>query len=368
MLSDPQTVISMKHFSLAAPARPERYLTAPPQAHPSLSYFFRLVRACQVTRGVVDLAATLLSRSSRCAKRGANPRTALAPVFAMLMSFGALAHVDDPNTTVARSVTLRKQAVAYEHGEGVQKDPAKAIALYCEAARLGDGAAQFNLGWMYANGRGVARDDALAAYFFRAAAAQGDEHARNMLRRVGEPVARTPQCMREKALAQIGVVREFVATSAGQKKVVDLVKQLAPEYRINPHLALAVIRAESGFNAKAQSPKNAQGLMQLIPETSARFNVKKPFDPVQNIRGGLAYLRWLLAYFKGDVALVAAAYNAGEGAVDRHRGIPPYPETRAYVKRILQLFQDDAHPYDAKVTDPSPELPRMRKVELAKLD
>ena len=368
MLSDPETVISMKYFALAAPAPPERYLTAPPQAHPSLSYFFRLMRACRVTRGVVHLAAALLFRSSRRANCGANPVRVMVAVFAMLMSFGALAQVDDPGATVARPVALRKQAVAYEHGEGVPKDPARAIALYCEAARLGDAGAQFNLGWMYANGRGVARDDALAAYFFRAAAAQGDEHARDMLRRVGEPVARTPQCMREKALGQIGLVREFVATSAGQRKVVDLVKKLAPEYRVNPHLALAVIRAESGFNAKAQSPKNAQGLMQLIPETSARFNVKKPFDPVQNIRGGLAYLRWLLAYFKGDVALVAAAYNAGEGAVDRHRGIPPYAETRAYVKRILQLFREDAHPYDAKVTAPSPELPRMRKVELAKSD
>ena len=95
------------------------------------------------------------------------------------------------------------------------------------------------------------------------------------------------------------------------------------------------------------SPKNAQGLMQLIPETSARFNVKKPFDPVQNIRGGLAYLRWLLAYFRGDVTLVAAAYNAGEGTVERYRGVPPYAETRAYVQRIKRHFRKDEHPYDA---------------------
>jgi soluble lytic murein transglycosylase-like protein len=190
-----------------------------------------------------------------------------------------------------------------------------------------------------------------------------------MLRRVGDPVSRMPDCMREKkVLRQSDAIREFVASSPEQKKVVNLVKKLAPEYRVDPHLALAVIRAESNFNAKAQSPKNAQGLMQLIPETSARFNVKKPFDPVQNIRGGLAYLRWLLAYFKGDVALVAAAYNAGEGAVDRHRGIPPYAETRAYVKRIRQIFREDEHPFDASVTNPSPELPWMRKVDVAKTD
>ena len=80
--------------------------------------------------------------------------------------------------------------------------------------------------------------------------------------------------------------------------------------------------------------------MQLIPETSARFNVKKPFDPVQNVRGGLAYLRWLLAYFKGNVALVAAAYNAGEGTVERYRGVPPYAETRAYVQRIKRYLPE----------------------------
>ena len=99
--------------------------------------------------------------------------------------------------------------------------------------------------------------------------------------------------------------------------------------------------------------------MQLIPETSARFNVKKPFDLVQNVRGGLAYLRWLLAYFKGDVALVAAAYNSGEGTVERYRGVPPYAETRAYVQRIKRYYRKDSHPYDATVTDPSPELSRI---------
>ena len=74
----------------------------------------------------------------------------------------------------------------------------------------------------------------------------------------------------------------------------------------------------------------------------------------------LAYLRWLLAYFEGDVSLVAAAYNAGEGAVNRYRGVPPYAETRGYVKRIVGLFKRDDHPYDARVTTPSPELSRIR--------
>ena len=100
--------------------------------------------------------------------------------------------------------------------------------------------------------------------------------------------------------------------------------------------------------------------MQLIPETSVRFNVKKPFDPEQNIRGGMSYLRWLLAYFEGNVALVAAAYNAGEGAVNRFGGIPPYAETRDYVKRIMSIFKKGEHPYDPGVVTPSPELSRIK--------
>jgi soluble lytic murein transglycosylase-like protein len=154
--------------------------------------------------------------------------------------------------------------------------------------------------------------------------------------------------------------QEFVAITLSQKKALELVNKLAPEYGIHPRLALAVIRAESNFDAAARSEKNAQGLMQLIPETSVRFNVIRPFDPVQNVRGGLAYLRWLLAYFQGNVTLVAAAYNAGEGAVNRYRGIPPFAETRAYVKRIMEFFGKSEHPYDAAVTGPSPELQRIQ--------
>jgi len=78
----------------------------------------------------------------------------------------------------------------------------------------------------------------------------------------------------------------------------------------------------------------------------------------------MAYLRWLLAYFKGNVALVAAAYNAGEGAVNRYAGVPPYAETKGYVRRIRELFQKDEHPFDPSITRPSPELPRILKSKL----
>lgn len=249
---------------------------------------------------------------------------------------------------------LREQARGHEHGEGVPRNPNKAIQLYCEAARLGDVESQYSLGWMYANGRGIQRDDATAAYFFEMAAKQGNPQAQRMLKQVGDPVRKPPECLFDSD------GHDIVAKAApDHRKVMEMVLKLAPEYGVYPRLAMAVIRAESNFNPGAISPKNAQGLMQLIPETAERFNVKKPFDPEQNIRGGLAYLRWLLAYFKGDVALVAAAYNAGEGAVNRHAGIPPYAETQGYVKRIREIFKRDAHPFDATVTEPSPELPRI---------
>jgi len=129
---------------------------------------------------------------------------------------------------------------------------------------------------------------------------------------------------------------------------------------IQPQLALAIALTESALNPQALSPKNAMGVMQLIPETAARFKVTKPYDPEQNIRGGLAYLRWLLAYFEGDVALAAAGYNAGEGAVDRFRGVPPYRETQAYVERILRHVGQGRHPYDSRVVAPSPRLKTLR--------
>lgn len=277
-------------------------------------------------------------------------------------SYGSGTTSAPSQVTAVQLVAMRDAARAYEHGEGIPKDPARAVELYCEAARLGDPEAQYSLGWMYANGRGVVRDDGLAALFFELAARQGDEHARTMLRFVGDPAIETPECMRAKLAADADVEPEddFVALTPSQKKAVELVKSLAPHYGVSPRLALAVIRAESNFDPMARSEKNAQGLMQLIAETAARFSVKKPFDPAENVRGGLAYLRWLLAYFQGNVALVAAAYNAGEGAVNRYRGVPPYGETRGYVKRILRLFGKTEHPFDSSVTEPSPELQRMR--------
>jgi soluble lytic murein transglycosylase-like protein len=129
---------------------------------------------------------------------------------------------------------------------------------------------------------------------------------------------------------------------------------MAPDYGLQPALVLAVIEAESNFDSQALSPKNAQGLMQLIPGTAERFGVRDPYDPVQNLRGGMAYLRWLLAYFQGDVRLTLAGYNAGEGTVVRYGDVPPYAETRAYVDRITRAYGQLKHPPVAPVTPPAP--------------
>lgn len=261
---------------------------------------------------------------------------------------------------------LRAEAADYEHGNGVPQDGPRAAQLYCKAARLGDPESQFSLGWMYANGRGVARSDADAAFFFHAAAEQGYEQAVNMLRVVGGPPNQVPECMREAPPPAPAPVLQAVKAapapilSTAPKDIADLVLKMAPDYGVQPQLALAIIEAESNYDIVALSPRNARGLMQLIPETAARFNVANPYDPAQNIRGGLAYLRWLLAYFEGDVTLVAAAYNAGEGTVERYRGVPPYVETRAYVRRILQSAGMATHPFDTRATAPSRALRLIR--------
>jgi soluble lytic murein transglycosylase-like protein len=117
---------------------------------------------------------------------------------------------------------------------------------------------------------------------------------------------------------------------------------------LDPALVLAVIQVESNFEPKARSPKNAQGLMQLLPETAERFGVQDLLDPIQNLQGGMAYLSWLLERFEGDVRFSVAAYNAGEGAVEKYQGIPPYAETQAYVAKIASLYPHAAHPLETE--------------------
>ena len=118
----------------------------------------------------------------------------------------------------------------------------------------------------------------------------------------------------------------------------QILTQAGDKHALDADFLRSVIRAESGFNARAVSPKGAQGLMQLMPGTASSLGVKNSFDPAANVDGGARYLRELLQRYHGDVAKALAAYNAGPQRVDRFRGVPPYGETRAYVTRIIRDF------------------------------
>ncbi|MBS0551878.1 MAG: transglycosylase SLT domain-containing protein [Proteobacteria bacterium] len=256
----------------------------------------------------------------------------------------------------AQARYLAEQGLTYEHGEGVPRDQKHAARLYCESARLGDAEGMYALGWMYANGRGVERNDAYAGTLFAMAAQLGHVHAERMLRFTGEYTGAVPECMHtptETVLEHWPVEGVVAGMAPARREIAQLLVKLAPQYGIQPQFALAIGMTESNLNPGAVSPKSAMGVMQLIPETAERFNVRNPYDPEQNIRGGLAYLRWLLAYFRGDIALAAAGYNAGEGAVDRYRGVPPFRETQGYVERILAFVRSRHHPYDERIVAPS---------------
>ena len=117
-----------------------------------------------------------------------------------------------------------------------------------------------------------------------------------------------------------------------------LVSELARQHHIESRLLQAIIQVESAFNPRAVSHAGAQGLMQLMPATAKRYRVADPFNPRANIEGGIRYLQHLWRRFPGDIRRILAAYNAGEHAVRRYNGVPPYPETRRYVERVMRLY------------------------------
>lgn len=249
----------------------------------------------------------------------------------------------------------------YETGTGVPESHRKAFEFYCKAAKAGHAGAAYHLAQFYLHGQGVGRNRAQAAAWIERAVDKGHPYAAELLEEVhGVRVVGTPTCSRATGFA--------MAEPPGE--IARIVNTLAPEFGLDPELVLAIMHAESGFRVRVVSPNNAQGLMQLIPDTAARFGVKDPFDARDNIRGGMMYLRWLMAYFGGNVPYVLAAYNAGEGAVVKHGGIPPYKETRAYVKKILAVYPRERHPFEADLAQPPSTLVRLAEqaVEVVDVD
>ena len=132
--------------------------------------------------------------------------------------------------------------------------------------------------------------------------------------------------------------RVLLKPGLGQQKYDGLIAAAAGRHKVDYALVKAIIKAESNFDHRAVSPKGAQGLMQLMPQTASSLQVRDSFEPEDNIEGGVRYLRYLLNVYGGDLRLALAAYNAGEKAVAQHRGIPPFAETRIYVRRVLDHY------------------------------
>jgi soluble lytic murein transglycosylase-like protein len=132
------------------------------------------------------------------------------------------------------------------------------------------------------------------------------------------------------------------SAAAADARYAELIDAAAALYQVSARLIRAVITVESNYRADAVSPVGAAGLMQLMPDTAARYGVADPFDPAANIDAGVRHLAMLLARFGNDLTLTLAAYNAGEGAVLRYNGVPPYPETRRYVEKVLEHYRRPA--------------------------
>jgi soluble lytic murein transglycosylase-like protein len=156
------------------------------------------------------------------------------------------------------------------------------------------------------------------------------------------------------------VVPQRPPGAAGVPGIAETVDRIARQNQLSPRLVHSVIQAESNYDPNAVSPKGAQGLMQLIPATARRFGVANVFDPADNIQGGARYLKHLLELYKGDEALALAAYNAGEGAVSRYGGVPPFPETQGYVAKVRRRLAGDTEPRTPVTEPPSAPLTDVR--------
>jgi soluble lytic murein transglycosylase-like protein len=276
----------------------------------------------------------------------------------------------DNEPPVVKDLLVRASKLVSD--ENNVENPWKAATLYCEAARYGSGEGLYRLGMLYAFGRGVPANRDYAANLFGIASTHGHYEAQKMLETIEIKADATPPCVLNNVAPEQApnlqpsytqgspAIDAYIAKLPKNKRwVVDLVETFSGWYQVDSKLVLAIITAESNFKVSAKSNKEAQGLMQLIPATAERFNVKNAFNASQNIKGGVKYLRWLLSYYRGDVTLAVAAYNAGERAVDRYKGVPPYKETRNYVKKVMGLYQTKRHSFDASITSASPTLKKV---------
>lgn len=224
----------------------------------------------------------------------------------------------DPDAAIALARRL-------EFGLGMETDMARAADLYCDAALRGRAEAALRLAGMFLDGEGVEADVFVAARWLA----------------VGQRALRPGALLRQPCAAGPALSPAPLMPHAGgsipSSDMARLVREMAARHSLEPALALAMVAVESAFRSDAVSPRGARGLMQLMPATAATLDVADPHDPAQNLAGGIAHMRRLLARYAGDVPLALAAYNAGEGAVERHRGIPPFAETQAYVQRVLWL-------------------------------
>ncbi len=240
-----------------------------------------------------------------------------------------------------KAMTALRQGQAAQHSGNLQK----AIALYCVAASTGNPEGYFRIGRLLATGPASVRSAKMANSYLAMAIRLGNQQASRYYNpRVGN-APMDDQCgvgMRGGQGSYFALpstpfnVEAYLARqSPGKQKLATMLRHAAKRHQVDVRLVLAIAIAESNLESRAVSAKNAQGVMQLIPETQQRFGVTQPFDPAQNIKGGVSYLKWLDRHFDGDWVLISAAYNAGEKAVERYGGIPPYDETREYVKRVL---------------------------------
>ncbi|WP_295450273.1 transglycosylase SLT domain-containing protein [uncultured Thiodictyon sp.] len=297
----------------------------------------------------------------------AAPRQAWPTLLALLMlvaAGGATAASLDELQQSADPAALLDGGKRYFYGVQAPQSIDRAIQLFCQAARYGSPEAQYRLGDIYARTLAGKRDEVLAAAWLLRAARSRYHAAKARLALwdlttavlpaeppcvlSGQMVARTlPRPSRDVAPSQSPApeaaanplpAMAMATKSPTRAQIERLVRALAPEFGLNPELVLAVVEVESNFIPTAQSPKRAQGLMQLIPATASRFGVTDPWDAHQNLRGGMAYLRWLLDHFDGDLSLALAGYNAGEKAVQNYGGIPPYVETQNYVRRVARAL------------------------------